>query len=64
MVRSSELESADAAGAMDAKTLVVKNVRLLRRLFNRFVELEGMYRNMVEQLVMYASRNEITSFIS
>jgi hypothetical protein len=30
--------------------------------FRVFVELEGMYRNMVEQLVLYAVRNGITSF--
>jgi len=28
-----------------------------------FVELEGMYRNMVEQLAVYAARNDISSFI-
>jgi len=28
-----------------------------------FVELEGMYRNMVEQLAIYAARNDISSFI-
>ena len=63
MVRGSELESADATGVRVTRTVVVRSVRLPRRLFNVFVELEGMYRNMVEQLVMYASRNEITSFI-
>jgi IS605 OrfB family transposase len=35
---------------------------LPRRLFRVFVELEAMYRNMVEQLVLYAVRNELTSF--
>jgi len=31
--------------------------------FRVFVELEGMYRNMVEQLVVYAVRNGIGSFV-
>jgi len=46
-----------------ARTVVVKSVPLPRRVFRVFVELEGMYRNMVEQLVIYAVRNEIDSFI-
>ena len=33
-----------------------------RRVFRAFVELEGMYRNMVEQLVLYAINNGITKF--
>jgi len=33
-----------------------------RKVFRVFVELEGMYRNMVEQLVLYAARNGVTSF--
>ena len=32
-----------------------------RRTFRAFVELEGMYRNMVEQLVLYAVNNGITA---
>ncbi|MEM1611168.1 MAG: hypothetical protein QXQ57_05950 [Sulfolobales archaeon] len=32
-------------------------------MFNVFAELEGMYRNMVEQLTIYAVRSDITSFI-
>ena len=28
-----------------------------------FIELEGMYRSMVEQLVIYAVRNEIKDFV-
>jgi len=35
---------------------------LPRRVFRAFVELEGMYRNMVEQLVLYAINNGITKF--
>ena len=44
------------------RTVVVKSVSLPRKVFRVFVELEGMYRNMVEQLVLYAVRNGITSF--
>jgi IS605 OrfB family transposase len=44
------------------RTVVVKSTPLPRKLFRVFVELEGMYRNMVEQLVLYAVRNGITSF--
>jgi putative transposase len=44
------------------RTVVVKSIPLPRKLFRVFVELEGMYRNMVEQLVLYAVRNGITSF--
>jgi IS605 OrfB family transposase len=35
---------------------------LPRRTFRAFVELEGMYRNIVEQLVLYAVNNNITKF--
>ncbi|MEM4970704.1 MAG: transposase [Sulfolobales archaeon] len=45
-----------------ARTVAVRSVKLPRKVFNIFVELEGMYRNMVEQLVMYAIRSDITSF--
>ena len=45
-----------------ARTVVVRSARLPRRTFRIFVELEGMYRNMVEQLVMYAVRNDIKGF--
>ena len=34
------------------RTVVVKSVRLPRKVFRVFVEFEGMYRNMVEQLTM------------
>ncbi|MEM1611581.1 MAG: hypothetical protein QXQ57_08070 [Sulfolobales archaeon] len=45
------------------RTVAVRSVRLSRRLFNVFAELEGIYRNMVEQLTIYAVRSGITSFI-
>ncbi|RLG78216.1 MAG: transposase [Thermoprotei archaeon] len=44
------------------RTVVVKSVRLPRKVFRVFVEFEGMYRNMVEQLTMYAVRNNVRSF--
>jgi len=44
------------------RTVIVKSVKLPRRIFSIFVELEGMYRNMVEQLVVYAVRNNVKSF--
>jgi putative transposase len=44
------------------RTVVVMSTPLPRKVFRVFVELEGMYRNMVEQLVLYAVRNGITSF--
>ena len=44
------------------RTVIVKSTPLPRRLFRVFVELEAMYRNMVKQLVLYAVRNELTSF--
>ncbi len=46
-----------------ARTVIVKSIKLPRKVFRVFVELEGMYRNMVEQLVMYAVRNSVKSFI-
>ncbi len=45
------------------RTVIVRSVQLPRSIFSIFVEIEGMYRNMVEQLVLYAVRNEITSFV-
>ena len=45
------------------RTVVVKSVELPRKVFRAFVELEGMYRNMVERLVLYAVSNGIKSFI-
>jgi IS605 OrfB family transposase len=44
------------------RTVVVRSERLPRRAFKIFVELEGMYRNIVEQLVLYAVDNNITKF--
>jgi len=44
------------------RTVVVRSVPLPRRTFRIFVELEGMYRNIVEQLVLYAVNNDITKF--
>jgi IS605 OrfB family transposase len=44
------------------RTVVVRSERLPRRTFRALVELEGMYRNMVEQLVLYAVDNGITKF--
>ena len=46
-----------------ARTVIVRSVKLPRKMFRVFVELEGMYRNIVEQLVMYAVRNRVKSFI-
>ena len=45
-----------------ARTVVVRSALLPRRTFKVFVELEGMYRNMVEQLVLYAVNSGITKF--
>ncbi len=45
-----------------ARTVIVRSVKLPRKVFRVFTELEGMYRNMVEQLVMYALRNNVKSF--
>jgi len=44
------------------RTVVVRSAPLPRRAFKVFVELEGMYRNLVEQLVLYAVNNGITKF--
>jgi len=46
-----------------ARTVVVRSIPFPRRVFRVFVELEGIYRNMVEQLTIYAVRNEIDSFV-
>jgi hypothetical protein len=42
--------------------VVVRSTPLSRKVFRVFIELEGMYRNMVEQLVLYAVRTRLTSF--
>jgi len=44
------------------RTVIVKSIRLPRKVFRVFVELEGMYRNLVEQLTMYAISNGVKSF--
>jgi len=44
------------------RTVIVKSVKLPRKAFRVFIELEDIYRNMVEQLVLYAVRNNIKSF--
>jgi len=44
------------------RTVTVRSEQLPRRTFRAFVELEGMYRNMVEQLVLYAVNNGVTKF--
>jgi IS605 OrfB family transposase len=44
------------------RTVVVESAQLPRKVFRIFVELESMYRNMVEQLALYAVRSELTSF--
>ncbi len=44
------------------RTVVVRSTPLPRRAFRIFAELEGMYRNMVEQLVLYAVNNNVTKF--
>ena len=41
------------------RTFIVRSIRLSRKVFRVFVELEGMYRNMVEQLVLYAVRSKV-----
>jgi len=44
------------------RTVVARSTPLPRKVLRAFVELEGMYRNMVEQLVVYAVRSSINSF--
>ena len=44
------------------RTVIVKSVKLLRKVFRVPVELEGLYHNMVEQLVHYAVRNNVKGF--
>ncbi|MEM4032822.1 MAG: transposase [Zestosphaera sp.] len=44
------------------RTVVVESAKLPRKVFRTLVELEGMYKNMVEQLLLHAVRNGITSF--
>jgi len=44
------------------RTVIVRSIKLPRRVFRVFVELEGMYRNLVEQLTMYAVSSNVKSF--
>ncbi|WP_281058480.1 RNA-guided endonuclease InsQ/TnpB family protein [Staphylothermus hellenicus] len=44
------------------RTVVVESTRVPRKLFRVLVEVEGMYRNMVEQLTIHAVRNGASSF--
>jgi hypothetical protein len=44
------------------RTVTVRSEQLPRRTLRIFVELEGMYRNIVEQLVLHAVNNNITKF--
>jgi len=45
------------------RTVMVESGKLPRKAFRTLVELEGMYRNLVEQVTLYAVRNYIKSFI-
>ena len=45
-----------------ARAVIVRSIPLPRRMFRAFVELEGMYRNIVEQLAMFSASNNIKSF--
>lgn len=45
------------------RTVVVRSVKLSRKDFRVFVELEGIYKSMVEHLVLFAVRSNTTSFI-
>ena len=36
------------------RTVIVRGIKLPRKVFRVFIELEGMYRDVVEQLVLYA----------
>ena len=48
--------------ARAVRTVIVKSTRLPRKAFRVLLELEGIYRNMVEQLTIYAVSNNIKSF--
>jgi len=45
-----------------ARTVVVRSIGFLRKASRVFVKLEGMCRNIVEQLAIYAARSNIKSF--
>lgn len=42
-----------------ARTVIVKSIPIPRNIFRIFIELEGMYRNVVEQLAIYAVREGV-----
>ncbi|MEM0027392.1 MAG: hypothetical protein QXT53_05435 [Ignisphaera sp.] len=45
-----------------ARTVIVRSVKLPRKAFRVFAELEGMYCNIVEQLTIFAVRSNAKSF--
>ena len=45
-----------------ARTVIVRTTSLPRKVFRVFVELKGMYRNMIEQLTIFAVRSGVKSF--
>ena len=55
--------SGPGQAAVVVRTIVIRSARLPRRVFRIFAEIEGMYRNMVEQLTMFAVREGIKSHI-
>ncbi|MEM2204007.1 MAG: hypothetical protein QXI22_06595 [Sulfolobales archaeon] len=57
------LAANDEDASIVTRTVIVRSERISKKLFRIFIELEGMYRNMVEQLVIYSAREGITSFI-
>ena len=44
------------------RTVIARSIKLPRKVFRVFVKLEGIYRNMVKQLVMHVVRNNVKSF--
>ncbi|MEM0472693.1 MAG: hypothetical protein QXX84_07350 [Sulfolobales archaeon] len=53
----------DEDASIVTRAVIVRSERISKKLFRIFIELEGMYRNTVEQLVIYSAREGITSFI-
>ncbi len=45
-----------------SRTVIVRSVSLPRSVFRVFVELEGMYHEIIGQLTIYSVRNNIKSF--
>ena len=45
------------------RTVVLKSEKLPKKVFKIFVELEGMYREMLIQLLPYAVEDEVTSYV-